>query len=85
VEVDNLVIQGSNPALGKLFVYLVKDMVKILLPTLGPNIVQSFPLPAIDLSSLGGSYGIPKGPTLKIKSGKLYQQGGYLVFSGELG
>ena len=84
-EIQNLVVQGSNPLLGQLFTVLVRDMVKTLLPTMGPNIVQSFPLPAIDLSALGGSYGIPKGTKLKIKSGKLIQQGGYLVFSGELG
>ena len=85
VEVDNMVVKGDSTNLGQLFVVLVKEMVKVLLPQLGPNIMQSFPLPAIDLSSLGGSYGIPKGTILKIKSGKLYQQGGYLVFSGDLG
>ncbi len=85
VEIANLVVTGGGTTLGKLFVVLIRDMVKALLPQLGPNIVQSFPLPAIDLSSLGGSYGIPKGTTLKIKSGKLSQQNGYLVFSGELG
>ena len=85
VEIDNMVVKGDSTNMGQLFVVLVKDMVKALLPQLGPQIMQSFPVPAIDLSSLGGSYGIPKGTILKIKSGKLYQQGGYLVFSGDLG
>ncbi len=85
VEIDNMVLKGTGTSLGPLFVVLIKDLVKVLLPSLGPNIVQSFPLPAIDLSSLGGSYGIPKGIVLKIKSGKLFQKDGYLVFSGDLG
>ena len=85
VEIDNLVILGTNTGLGGAFAVLVKEMVKVLLPKLGPNILQSFPLPAIDLSALGGSYGIPKGTVLKIKNGKLFQKGNYVVLSGELG
>jgi len=85
VEIDNLVILGTNTNLGGAFAVLVKEMVKVMLPKLGPNVMQSFPLPAIDLSSLGGSYGIPKGTVLKIKNGKLYQKGNYVVLSGELG
>ena len=84
VEINNLVVQGTGTNLGQLFVVLIKDMVKVLLPQLGPQIIQSFPLPAIDLSSLGGSYGIPKGIVLKINNGTLSQQGGFMVFSGEL-
>ena len=85
VEIDNLVILGANTNLGGAFAVLLKEMVKVLLPSLGPNILQSFPIPAIDLSALGGSYGIPNGTVLKINNGKLFQKGNYVVLSGELG
>ena len=85
IQVDNLVILGQSTGLGGAFGLLIKELVKVVLPQLGPNIIQSFPIPAIDLSSLGGSYGIPKGTMLKLKNGKLKQQGNHVVLSGDLG
>ena len=64
---------------------LTMDDVKVIIPQLGPSVIQSFPIPAIDLSALGGLYGIPAGTVLKIQNGTLLLQGNHVVLSGDLG
>ena len=84
LEVAKWTIQGSSmPSPGAASTVL-KQMVAKVLPTLAPNIIQKFPIPAIDLSSLGGSYGIPKGTVLKLKNATLTRQSNHLILAGDL-
>ena len=48
-------------------------------------ILQKFPIPAIDLSALGGSYGIPKGTVLKLQNTKLLLKNYHVLLFGDLG
>ena len=52
--------------------------------TITPSIIQKLPIPSIDLSSLGGSYGIPKGTVLELHNGTLTHKNNHIILSGDL-
>ena len=62
----------------------LKEMVAKVFPTLAPSIMQKFPIPSIDLSSLGGQYGIPKGTKLTLKNATLTRKDNHVILSGDL-
>lgn len=82
VDVTQLSGLGSvNPSeLSK----LLKGLAPQLSQFLSSSILQKFPIPSIDLSSLGGQYGIPAGTKLTIKKGTLSTSGDYLRITGDL-
>ena len=75
---------GTSPSLGDIALG-IKSLVAQLLPKVMSPILQKFPIPAIDLSALGGSYGIPKGTVLKLQNTKLLLKSYHVLLSGDLG
>lgn len=66
------------------FSSFIRGLTPLISQILSSSILQKFPIPSIDLSSLGGQYGIPKGTNLTIKNGKLSFSGDYLRITGDL-
>jgi hypothetical protein len=84
IELAKLTYQGSGfPSPGTVSQGL-QDLVRKSMPTLVPSIVQTFPIPSIDLSSLGGSYGIPAGTKLTLTNASLTYANYYLILKGDL-
>ena len=75
---------GTSPSLGDIALG-IKALVTQLLPKVMSPILQKFPIPAIDLSALGGSYGIPKGTVLKLQNTKLLLKNYHVLLFGDLG
>lgn len=48
------------------------------------NVFKTIPIPSIDLSKIGGSYGIPAGTKLTITNGQLDTRNGFLKVTGNL-
>jgi len=84
MELSKLTFQGSGFPSPGLISKGLEDLVIQSLPKLAPSIIQSFPIPAIDLSALGGSYGIPKGTVLKLANTSLTFKSYHLVLAGDL-
>ena len=84
LELAKLTVQGASMPSPGVVSKGLKEMVAKVFPTLGPNIIQQFPIPTIDLSALGGSYGIPKGTKLELTNGALSLKSNHLVLVGDL-
>lgn len=66
------------------FSSFIRGLTPLISQILSSSILQKFPIPSIDLSSLGGKYGIPRGTKLTVKNGKLSFSGDYLKITGDL-
>ena len=84
MELAKWTVQGASMPSPGVISKGLKEMVAKVFPTIAPSIIQKFPIPSIDLSSLGGSYGIPKGTVLELKNGTLTRKNNHLVLSGNL-
>ncbi len=85
IEVTKMAFAGSNaPTLGDVALG-IRSLVTQLMPKVLSPILQKFPIPTIDLSSLGGQYGIPKGTVLKLKNTSLKLKSYHVLLSGDLG
>ena len=84
MELASWTVQGAAmPSPGVLSKGL-KQMVAKVFPTLAPSVIQKLPIPSIDLSALGGSYGIPKGTVLTLKNGTLTLKNNHVIMAGDL-
>lgn len=82
VDIDS--IQG----LGDLSTGEVNGLIRSFTPKitelLASGILNNIPIPSIDLSTLAGQWGIPKGTILSIQNGVFAMQGDYLQITGDL-
>ena len=84
MELAKWTVQGATMPSPGVVSKGLKEMVEKIFPTLAPSIMQKFPIPSIDLSSLGGKYGIPKGTKLTLTNTSLARKNNHLILSGDL-
>ncbi len=84
MELAKWTVQGASMPSPGVISKGLKEMVAKVFPSIAPSIMQKFPIPSIDLSSLGGKYGIPKGTVLTLKNGTLTKKNNHIILSGDL-